>query len=43
VVKVRDGPVEADGYRWWLIEAEVTGGWSAEGEPQGVRWLVPLP
>ena len=42
-VAVRDGPVEADGYRWWLIEAEVTRGWSAEGEPDGVRWLVPLP
>ena len=42
-VKVRDGPAEADGYRWWLIDAGGTSGWSAEGEPDGVRWLVPLP
>jgi hypothetical protein len=41
VVTVLDGPVEADGYRWWLVDAEVTQGWSAEGEPGGVRWLVP--
>jgi hypothetical protein len=42
-VKVRDGPVDADGYRWWLIDAGDNQGWSAEGEPGGVRWLVPLP
>jgi hypothetical protein len=42
-IKVRDGPAEADGYRWWVIEAGTTRGWSAEGEPGGVRWLVPLP
>lgn len=40
---VRDGPTDADGYRWWLIEAGATRGWSAEGEPGGVRWVVPLP
>jgi hypothetical protein len=43
VVTVRDGPAEGDGYRWWLIEAEAARGWSAEGEPGGVPWLVPLP
>ncbi len=42
-VAVRDGPAEADGYRWWLVEGGGTRGWSAEGEPGGVRWLVPLP
>ncbi len=41
-VTMRDGPVEADGYRWWLIEAGATQGWAAEGEPGGVAWLVPL-
>lgn len=43
VVEVRDGPVDADGYRWWLIDSEAARGWSAEAEPGGVRWLVPLP
>ncbi len=42
VVSVVSGPAGADGYRWWLIEAGATRGWSAEGEPGGVRWLVPL-
>lgn len=40
-VTLRDGPVDADGYRWWLIEAESVQGWVAEGE-SGVTWLVPL-
>lgn len=42
IVTVHDGPVQAEGYRWWLIEADVTLGWSAEGEPDGVPWLVPV-
>lgn len=43
IVRLGDGPVAADGYRWWLIEAQTTWGWSAEGEPDGVPWLVPWP
>jgi hypothetical protein len=43
VVVVRDGPVAAEGYRWWLIEAQAATGWSAEAGLDGVRWLVPLP
>lgn len=43
VVRLRDGPAEADGYRWWLIEAQTTWGWSAEGGPDGFPWLVPWP
>jgi hypothetical protein len=41
-VTVRDGPVEADGYRWWLVEAGTIQGWAAEGDSSGVVWLVPL-
>jgi hypothetical protein len=43
IVRVLDGPVAADGYRWWLIETQVLFGWSAEAGPDGVPWLVPWP
>ena len=43
IVRVLDGPVAANGYRWWLIETQVISGWSAEAGPDGVRWLVPWP
>jgi len=43
IVRVLDGPVAADGYRWWLIETQVISGWSAEAGPDGVPWLVPWP
>lgn len=42
VVIVRNGPIAGSGYRWWQIQTEATLGWAAEGEPDGVRWLVPL-
>ena len=35
VVNVVDGPVDADGYRWWLIEAGAVRGWVAEGDTAG--------
>lgn len=42
VVRVLNPSVDADGYRWWPIEAGAVRGWSAEAEPGGVRWLVPM-
>jgi len=43
VVILRDGPVDADGLRWWLIETEVgkIKGWVAENDSRGTVWLVP--
>jgi hypothetical protein len=41
-VTVRGGPVDADGYRWWLVEGGGMQGWAAEGDSRGVSWLVPL-
>lgn len=40
-VQVKDGPVLADGYRWWLAQ-DSTGleGWVAEGSQNEV-WLSP--
>jgi hypothetical protein len=43
IVVVRDGPVAAEGYRWWLIETEVISGWSADAGPDGTPWLIPWP
>lgn len=42
-VTLRDGPVEAEGYRWWRVEAEGVTGWVAEGSPEGVTFLEPVP
>jgi len=43
IVRLQDGPVSAEGYRWWLVETQTASGWSAEAGPDGVRWLVPWP
>jgi uncharacterized protein YgiM (DUF1202 family) len=41
-LKVVDGPVDVDGYRWWQIEdQEGRRGWAAEGD-QETRWLTPI-
>jgi uncharacterized protein YgiM (DUF1202 family) len=42
LVTVEDGPVQADGYRWWQV-ADKGGlkGWVAEASPQGEVWLSP--
>lgn len=42
-VTLRDGPVEADGYSWWLVEAEVGSGWAAGRSPEGAIFLEPVP
>lgn len=40
-VHVIEGPVEADGLRWWRIENDSGNGWSAERSPEGIVWLTP--
>jgi hypothetical protein len=40
---VLEGPVEADGYIWWRVEADGASGWSAERSQEGTIWLEPLP
>lgn len=42
-VRIVEGPVEADGLRWWRIENEAESGWSAEYSAEGVIWLIPAP
>lgn len=40
-VTVEDGPVEADGYRWWKVaDSSGSSGWIAEGDRQ-TTWLTP--
>jgi hypothetical protein len=41
-VRIREGPVEADGYTWWRIEGQSGAGWSAERSKEGVVWLQPV-
>jgi hypothetical protein len=43
IVRLQDGPVSAEGYRWWLIEAQAASGWSAQADLDGTQWLVPWP
>lgn len=41
-LNVVEGPVEADGYRWWKVsDGEDVSGWAAEGDNTD-RWLTPL-
>lgn len=42
-VTLREGPVEADGYTWWRVEAEAGAGWAAERSPEGAAFLELLP
>lgn len=40
LVTVREGPVEADGYRWWQVESgQGLNGWVADGDAEDV-WLT---
>jgi hypothetical protein len=41
-VRIREGPVEADGYTWWRLEGPSGAGWSAERSKEGVVWLQPV-
>ena len=41
-VRIREGPVEADGYTWWRLEGPSGVGWSAERSQEGVVWLQPV-
>lgn len=40
-LKVEEGPVEADGYRWWKLTGSGVSGWAAEGSGDE-KWLKPL-
>ncbi|PDV97831.1 SH3 domain-containing protein [Candidatus Chloroploca asiatica] len=42
-VTLVEGPVEADGYVWWRVEAAAGTGWVAQGSPEGIVFLEPLP
>ena len=41
-VKILEGPVDADGFKWWKIEGESGIGWSAQQSKEGVVWLQPF-
>ena len=43
-VKIKDGPVCANGWVWWYVREMETGffGWTAEGDTEDY-WLVPFP
>jgi len=39
---VKDGPVDAEGFRWWLlVDDKGREGWAAEGDRE-TRWLTPI-
>ncbi|MCX7791753.1 MAG: SH3 domain-containing protein [Chloroflexaceae bacterium] len=40
-VTVLEGPIEADGYVWWRVEAAEGAGWVAERSPEGTVFLSP--
>ncbi len=39
-VTIKDGPVDAGGYRWWLVQTSTVKGWAAEANAWGIAWLV---
>lgn len=43
-LKIIDGPICADGYRWWLVESLQDGikGWTVEGK-SSEQWIIPCP
>ncbi len=38
-VTIKDGPVDAGGYRWWLVQTSAVKGWAAEANSFGLPWL----
>lgn len=43
VATIIEGPVQADGYTWWRLQAEQGSGWCAEGSPDGELFLAVVP
>jgi hypothetical protein len=41
VVRILEGPVEADGFIWWKIEGKAGTGWSAQQSKDGTVWIQP--
>ncbi|MEZ4768364.1 MAG: SH3 domain-containing protein [Caldilineales bacterium] len=42
IVTVLEGPVDADGYRWWRVGNNELSGWVADGDADsGEEWLSP--
>jgi hypothetical protein len=41
-LRILDGPIEADGFRWWRVEGASGTGWSAQQSKEGVVWLQPV-
>jgi len=42
LVKILEGPIDADGYTWWRVEGKSGTGWSAQQSKDGVVWLQPV-
>ena len=42
LVKILEGPIDADGYTWWRVEGKSGTGWSAQQSKEGVVWLQPV-
>lgn len=40
IVSVLEGPIDADGYRWWRVGNNELAGWVAEGDAEAI-WLSP--
>lgn len=42
-VEVTDGPVDADSYTWWRVDAQEGAGWVPDSGPDGEVWLQGTP
>jgi hypothetical protein len=41
LLRILEGPVEADGFIWWKVEGQAGTGWSAQQSKEGIVWLQP--